>query len=74
MATRNDHLLDIISRNIIFDCSKSVWEQDYTIVQRKIAECIELHDRYIENYQNERNRLEEAAKELVELSTLSAWY
>ena len=40
----------------------SVWEQDYSVVQRKISDCIELHDRYIENYQKERNRLEEQVK------------
>ena len=39
--------------------SFTVWEQDVAQVQQKIAECIELHDCYIENYQRERNRLEE---------------
>ena len=31
-------------------------------VQRKIADCIQLHDRYIENYQRESRRFEEQGK------------
>ena len=40
----------------------SVWEQDYATVQRKIGDCIQLHDRYIENYQRESNRFEEQVR------------
>jgi hypothetical protein len=42
--------------------SMTVWEQDVTHVQKKISECIDLHDSYIEYYQKERNRLEEQVK------------
>lgn len=49
--------------NYITENSKmTVWEQDVAKVQKKIAECIDLHDGYIENYQKERNRLEEQVK------------
>ena len=40
----------------------SVWEQDYATVQRKISDCIQLHDRYIENYQRESRRFEEQVR------------
>ena len=39
-----------------------MWEQDYATVQRKIGDCIQLHDRYIENYQRESSRFEEQVR------------